>query len=117
MSAIVNIQSFPDVRQGPVGGIEKHVFTDIILRSYPLPLQDSPKRLCDVQVRGVWGRKKMKRPLFSHIGLNSFIHLLRCTVALSSTTKVSLPMRKEKSSRKLTILPAVIRSVVVNPSY
>ena len=50
----------------------------------------------------------MKRPLFSHIGLSSLIHLLRCTVALSSTTKVSLWMRKEKSSRKLTILSALL---------
>ena len=47
----------------------------------------------------------MKRPLFSHIGLSSLIHLLRCTVALSSTTKVSLWMRKEK---KLTILSALL---------
>ena len=63
------------------------------------------------------GRKKRKGPLFSHIGLSSFIHLFLCTVALSSTTKVSLLMRKEKSSRKLTIFSAVILSVVVNPSY
>jgi len=42
MFKILNIQSFSYVSQRPVGGIEKHVRTFVILWSYPLPFQDSP---------------------------------------------------------------------------
>ena len=41
MFKILNIQSFSYVSQRPVGGIEKHVRTFVILWSYPLPFQDS----------------------------------------------------------------------------
>ena len=55
---IVNIQSFSDVRQCPVGGIEKHVRACVILWSYPLSFQDSPKRFGNVQMWGVWWQEE-----------------------------------------------------------
>ena len=117
MFYIIDTQAISNVRQCPVCGIEEHICTCVILRSYPFSLQDSPERFRNVQMRRIWWKEKQKSPLFSHIALRSLIHLFRCTVALSSTTKVFFVTWKEKSSRKLTILSAVIRSVVVNPSY
>ena len=60
MFKILNIQSFSYVSQRPVGGIEKHVRTFVILWSYPLPFQDSPKRFCNVQMWGVWRKEEDK---------------------------------------------------------
>ena len=60
MFKILNIQSLSYVSQRPVGGIEKHVRTCVILWSYPLPFQDSPKRFCNVQMWGVWRKEEDK---------------------------------------------------------
>lgn len=62
---IIDFQIAPDCRQCPVGGIEEHVRTGIILRSEPLPFHSPPKGLYNVQVRGI-GRnvEKNKSPLF-----------------------------------------------------
>jgi hypothetical protein len=47
------LQSVSDAGQRPVGGIEKHVRTHIVLRSDPFPFQYSPKCFCNVQMRGI----------------------------------------------------------------
>lgn len=117
MFYIIDTQSISNVRQCSVGGIEEHVCTCVILRLIHLPFKILQSVSAMFRCGEYGGRKNRKSPLFSHIGLSSLIHLFRCTVALSSTTKVFFLTRKEKSSRKLTILAAVIRSVVVNPSY
>ena len=54
----LNNQSVSYVSQRPVGGIEKHVRTFVILWSYPLPFQDSPERFSNVQMRGVWRKEE-----------------------------------------------------------
>lgn len=65
MFKILNIQSDSYVSQCPIGGIEKHVCTCVILWPYPLPFQDSPKGLCNVQMWGVWRQEEEKEsPLF-----------------------------------------------------
>ena len=58
MFKILNIQSFSYVSQRPVGDIEKHVRTFVILRPYPFSFQDSPECLCNVQMRGVWRKEE-----------------------------------------------------------
>ena len=58
MFKILNIQSFSYVSQRPVGGIEKHVRTHIVLRSYPFPFQYSPKCFCNVQMWGIWRKEE-----------------------------------------------------------
>lgn len=117
MFYVFNTQPITDVRKRPVSSIEEYVSTYIVLQPYPFPLRTLQSVSAMFKCGECGGRKKMKRPLFSQTGLSSLIHLLRWTVALSNTTKVSWGMRKEKSSRKPTILSAVIGSVVVNPSY
>ena len=62
MFKILNIQSVSYVSQRPVGGIEKHVRTCVILWPYPLSFQDSPKRFGNVQVWGVWRQEEEKEP-------------------------------------------------------
>ena len=42
----------------PVGGIEKHVRTHIVLRSYPFSFQYSPKCFCNVQMWGIWRKEE-----------------------------------------------------------
>ena len=54
----LNNQSVSYVSQRPVGGIEKHVCTCVILWPYPLPFQDSPERFSNVQMRGVWRKEE-----------------------------------------------------------
>ena len=49
----LNNQSVSYVSQCPVGGIEKHVCTCVILWSYPLPFQDSPKRFGNMDHGGI----------------------------------------------------------------
>ena len=61
MFHIIDTQSISDVRQCSVGGIEEHICTCVILRSYPFSLQDSPKRFCNVQVRGIWWKEKQEK--------------------------------------------------------
>ena len=61
MFYIIDTQSISDVRQGSVGGIEEHICTCVILRSYPFSLQDSPKRFRYVQMWGIWWKEKQKK--------------------------------------------------------
>ena len=61
MFHIIDTQSISDVRQCSVGGIEEHICTCVILRSYLFSLQDSPKRFCNVQVRGIWWKEKQEK--------------------------------------------------------
>ena len=60
MFSVVDIQLISDVRQCPVGGIEKHVCTFIVLWPYPLPFQYSPECFSNVQMRGVWRKEEDK---------------------------------------------------------
>ena len=61
MFYIIDTQSISNVRQCSVGGIEEHVCTCVILRSYPFPFQDSPKRFCNVQMWGIWWKEKQEK--------------------------------------------------------
>ena len=61
MFYIIDTQPISNVRQCPVGGIEEHVRTCVILRPYPFPLQDSPKCLCNVQMWGIWWKEKQEK--------------------------------------------------------
>jgi len=61
MSYIIDMQSISNVRQCSVGGIEEHVCTCVILRSYPFPLQNSPKRFCNNQMWGIWWKEKQEK--------------------------------------------------------
>ena len=76
MFTILNIQTIPYISQRPVSGIEKHVRTCVILWSYPLSFQDSPKRFCNVQMWGVWRKEEDKEspllPYWSEF-LNPFV--------------------------------------------
>lgn len=61
------IQSISYVCQRPVGSIEQHVRTCVVLWSYPLSFQDSPKCLGNVQMWGVWRQEeKEESPLFPY---------------------------------------------------
>lgn len=51
MFRVVYMQSLSNIRQSPKGGIEKHVRSEIILRSYPLAFEDSPKCFRYIQLR------------------------------------------------------------------
>ena len=61
MSYIIDMQSISNVRQCSVGGIEEHVCTCVILRSYPFPLQNSPKRFCNNQMWGIWWKEEQEK--------------------------------------------------------
>ena len=60
MFDVVDTQPISDVSQCPVGGIEEHVRTCIVLWSYPFSFQYSPERLGNVQMRGVWRKEEYK---------------------------------------------------------
>lgn len=84
MFKTLNIQSFSHVSQRPVGGIEKHVRTFVILWSYPLPFQDSPKRFCNVQMWGVWRKEEDKEaPLLPYWPEFRFTHAFTDTKLIS----------------------------------
>jgi hypothetical protein len=48
---IVNEQSLSNVRQRPVGGVEKIICTHIVLWPDPFPFQYSPECFGNVQLR------------------------------------------------------------------
>ena len=52
------IQSISYICQRPVGSIEQHVRTCVVLWSYPLSFQDSPKGFGDVQMWRVWWQEE-----------------------------------------------------------
>ena len=52
---------FSYIRQSPIGGIEKHVRSYIILWSYPLAFENTPKCLRNIQLRRIWRQKKEKK--------------------------------------------------------
>ena len=64
MFKILNIQSVSYVSQRPVGCIEKHVRTCVILWSYPFPFQYSPERFGNVQMWGVWREEEEEETSF-----------------------------------------------------
>ena len=46
-------ESRPDCRQGSVCGMEQGVCVEIIHRSEPLPLEDAPKSLGNIEMRAI----------------------------------------------------------------
>lgn len=55
-------QPLSDIRQCPVGGIEKHVRSLVILWSYPLSFEDAPECFRYIQLRRVWRQEKEEKP-------------------------------------------------------
>jgi hypothetical protein len=53
---VINEQSITHRSQCSVGSVEKSVSAHIVLRSDPFPLQYSPERFRNVQMRGIGGR-------------------------------------------------------------
>ena len=67
MFKIVNIQSVSYVSQGPVGSIESHVRTCVILWSYPSSFHDFPQSFGNAQMWKVWGLEEEEDlPLFTN---------------------------------------------------
>lgn len=60
MFCVVDTYPISDVSQRPVGSIEERICIYIVLRSYPFPLKNSPERLGNVQMRGVWRKVENK---------------------------------------------------------
>jgi hypothetical protein len=50
---VVNEESFSNVCQRPVGGVEEIARTHIVLWPDPFPLQYSPECFGNVQIRGI----------------------------------------------------------------
>ena len=48
---MINKESGADCGQSPVGGVEEGICGLIVLRAYPLALENAPQRLDDVEVR------------------------------------------------------------------
>lgn len=57
----INRESFANIRQRSVDGIEKCVFRYIILRSDPFTLEDSPKSFGNVQLGRIWWKIEQKQ--------------------------------------------------------
>lgn len=67
------IQSISYVCQRPVGSIEQHVRTCVVLWSYPLSFQNSPKGFGDVKMWRVWRQEEEKETsLFPSVNSNTF---------------------------------------------
>ena len=60
MFCVVDTYPISDVSQRPVGSIEERICIYIVLRSYPFSLKNSPERLGNVQMRGVWRKEENK---------------------------------------------------------
>lgn len=64
---VLNKQIMSNIRQCPVGVIEEVVRTCVVLRSDPFAFQNSPQRLCNIQMRGIWWKKEnVKSPVFPY---------------------------------------------------
>ena len=66
---------FSYIRQSPIGGIEKHFRSYIILWSYPLAFENTPKCLRNIQLRRIWRQKKEKKSSLFPYG-TEFLYLL-----------------------------------------
>ena len=106
---------FAQPRQASIDSVEQIVSRDIIRRLYPLPFKHSPKSLGNVEMRGIRRQEEKEKTLFSHIFLISFIYLLLCTLALSSTMNVSFLIVRENLSRKSAMRSDVMLSVEQKP--
>ena len=71
----VYMQPFSYIRQSPIGGIEKHVRSYIILWSNPLTFENTPKSLRNVQLWRIWRQKKEEKPSPFPYG-TEFLYLL-----------------------------------------
>ena len=58
----IDFESRPDCRQGSVCGIEQGVCVEIIHRSEPLPLEDAPKSLGNIEMRAIRRKKEKEQP-------------------------------------------------------
>ena len=102
-------------RERSVHGVEQRVCGLVIRRLNPLTFEHSPERLRYVKMRGIRGQEEKIETSFSHISLISFMSLLRCTLALSSTMNVSFLIVRENLSRKSAIFSDVILSMEEKP--
>lgn len=59
--SIFDIDTMPQCRQSSIRGIEELVCCGIILWFEPLGLQYPPKRLHDIEMRGVWWKEKQEQ--------------------------------------------------------
>ena len=57
----VYMQPLSDIRQGSIGGIEKHVRSYIILWPYPLAFKNTPKCFRNIQLWRIWRQEKEKK--------------------------------------------------------
>ena len=71
----VYTQPFSYIRQSSIGGIEKHVRSLVILRSYPLAFQNAPKCFCNIQLWRVGRQEKEKKSSLLPNG-TEFLNLL-----------------------------------------
>ena len=62
-----DFESRSDCRQGSVCGIEQGVCVEIIHRSEPLPLEDAPKSLGNIEMRAIRREKEKEQPPASPI--------------------------------------------------
>ena len=62
-----DFESRPDCRQGSVCGMEQGVCVEIIHRSEPLPLEDAPKSLGNIEMWAIRREKEKEQPPASPI--------------------------------------------------
>ena len=58
----IDFESRLDCRQGSVGGIEQGVCIEIIHRSEPFPLENTPKSLGNIKMWAIRREKEKKQP-------------------------------------------------------
>ena len=97
----VYTQPFSYIRQSPIGGIEKHVRSYIILWSYPLAFENTPKCLRNIQLRRIWRQKKKRKSL---VGIASKIMAYwyhgRVHECNASTSAESLKVKEEHKRKE-----------------
>lgn len=60
----INIEFSAKCSQGSIGRIEQGICGNIIRGPEPFALEDSPERLCEIQMRTVWRQEKDKQTAF-----------------------------------------------------
>lgn len=109
--------SFANICQRSVDSIEKCVFRNIILRSDPFALQNSPKGFGNVQLGRIWWKieKEQSTLLPKTAQLFYFsVSVNRCII--KNHECVFLNFEREPIQKSMT-LSASMLSVVQNPSY
>ena len=114
----LNSDTFSNIRQRPVDGVEKSVFRNIILWSDPFSLQDPPKRFGNVQMRRIWRKIEKKQPtLLPKVTQLLYFSVPMYRSIIKDNKCIFFNFERESLSRKSMTLSALILSVVQNPSY